>query len=145
MKKTNILFILITFSYTLFSQNAPDLVIKNINIIPITKDTILLNKSVAISNGKITAITDFKKIKINSSTTIIDGTGKYLLPGLTEMHIHLPNPNRMDTFLTTIVSAGVTHVRAMYSDYPISEQRNIITKNKCDQRNNDCNNYCYAN
>ena len=130
MTKNSFLFILAIFSYTLFSQKAPNLVIKNINVIPITKDTILLNKSVAISNGKITAITDFKKIKTNSSTTIIDGTGKYLLPGLTEMHIHLPNPNRMDTFLTTIVSAGVTHIRAMYSDYPILEQRNIISKIK---------------
>ncbi|MCH7806018.1 MAG: amidohydrolase family protein [Proteobacteria bacterium] len=49
--------------------------------------------------------------------TIIDGTGKYLIPGLAEMHGHIPNATRIDQNLEDLlflyVSQGVTTVRGM--------------------------------
>jgi hypothetical protein len=126
MKKNILLIILIQISQLVFAQTFPDVIIKDVNIIPVTKDTILVKKSIAILNGKISDINDFEKLKKNSKTKILNGTNKFLLPGLTEMHIHLPNPQKLDTFLTTMVAAGVTHVRVMYSDEPILEQRKSI-------------------
>ncbi len=126
MTKTFLLVLFFFSTKTIFSQLIPDIIIKDVNIIPLTKDTIILKKSVAIFNGKVLEINDFKKIKKNEQTKVVDGTNKYVMPGLTEMHIHLPNALKMDTFLSNLVAAGVTHVRAMYSDSPILEQRKLI-------------------
>ncbi len=125
---TKIIFLaaLLFSTQTFFSQIVADLIIKDVNIIPLTKDTLIVKKSVAIFNGKILEINDFKKIKKNDQTKIVEGANKYVMPSLTEMHIHLPNPSKMDTFLNNLVAAGVTHVRAMYSDQAILDQRKLI-------------------
>ncbi len=121
-----LVFSVFQFSQPLFGQAFPEIIIKDVNIIPVTKDTVLLKKSVAILNGKIVDINEFQKLKKNSKTKIINGADQFLMPGLTEMHIHLPDPEKLDTFLTTMVAAGVTHVRVMFSPSPIAEQRKLI-------------------
>ncbi len=111
---------------TVFSQTFPDLIIKDVNVIPMTYDTVFMKKSVSIYKGKILEIGDFVTIKKNSKTKIINSHNKYLLPGLTEMHIHLPEPEMLDTFITTMVAAGVTHVRVMFSPAPVLNQKKVI-------------------
>jgi len=60
-------------------------VIKNVNIIPMTKENrILENATVVIENKKIVSINE--SIPANAKT--IDGTGKWLIPGLIDMHVH---------------------------------------------------------
>lgn len=127
MKKLLILFLSFQISQTVLGQKNADLIIKDVNVISMTSDTVIKNKSIAILKGKIIDINDFAKLKKNTSTKIIDGTNKYVMPGLTEMHIHLPSSNKLDTFLTTIVAAGITHLRVMHSDENIAEQRKLIT------------------
>lgn len=128
MKKILILFLCFQISHTALAQKNADLIIKDVNVISMTSDTVIKNKSIAILNGKIIEINDFTKLKKNTSTKIINGTNKYVMPGLTEMHIHLPSSNKLDTFLTTIVAAGITHLRVMHSDENIIEQRKLIDK-----------------
>ncbi|MBC7694700.1 MAG: hypothetical protein H7141_04550, partial [Burkholderiales bacterium] len=126
MKK--ILFLLLAFQLyqTVLGQKTANLIIKDVHVISMTSDTILKNKSIAILDGKIIGIDDFSKLKKTATTKIIDGKNKYVMPALTDMHIHLPSSNKLDTFLTTIVAAGVTHLRVMHSDENMSEQRKLI-------------------
>ena len=44
-------------------------------------------RDVAVENGKITEIGE---IKLDSGDEVIDLTGKYLMPGLINLHVHLP-------------------------------------------------------
>lgn len=128
MKKLLFLFFVLQLSQTVSGQKNADLIIKDIHVISMTSDSVIKNKSIAILNGKIIDINDFTKLKKDASTKIIDGTNKFVMPGLTEMHIHLPSSNKLDTFLTTIVTAGITHLRVMHSDENISEQRKLISQ-----------------
>lgn len=63
----------------------PIYAIRNVNIIPMTASNELINNAtVIIQNRKIVAINDV----IPKNATIIEGKGKWLLPGLVDMHVH---------------------------------------------------------
>lgn len=101
-----------------YSQENKDLIIKDINVITMLNSKVLKNTSVLFSNGKITAINDYKKLPKTKSAIIINGKGKFLMPGLTEMHSHLPIDSKVDTLLLENVAAGVTRLRVMNSSTP---------------------------
>jgi imidazolonepropionase-like amidohydrolase len=88
-------------------------IIKDVNIIPISTNTLIKNKSVLIENGKIAAIDDFAKLKPQKSDHIIQAKGKFLMPSLADMHIHLPKANAVDTLMIYNLAAGVTRLRVM--------------------------------
>lgn len=98
----------------------------NVNVIPMTEDGLILeNKTVLIENGRVSSILDDANIKFGPNTQVIDGTDKYLIPGLAEMHGHVPPthppanaPSYFDedyvkSTLFLYVSAGITTVRGM--------------------------------
>ena len=81
--------------------------IKNVNVVPVSKDTILFNKMVHIKNGVIEKITD--NLSINN-IEIIDANNKYLTPGLIDMHVHVWDRYELGLYL----SNGVTTVRNLW-------------------------------
>jgi len=86
-------------------------VIKNINIVTLTGDEILYNYDVMISEHK---IVDIKKNI--SSMREIDGTGKYLIPGLADMHYHTEAKSEIENQneLKLLIANGVTTIRIMW-------------------------------
>ncbi len=95
------------------------LLIKNGRVIdPASKTDEILD--VLIDNSRIANIS--KDIK-NGSSQIIDATGKIIIPGIVDMHVHLREPGREDkeTVLTGTLAAlkgGVTSVLAMANTNP---------------------------
>ena len=88
--------------------------IKNVSVIPMNSDTILLHHNVLVENGRIKQIARvLDNIDTSSTPYTIDGTGKYLIPGLNDMHVHLNDENNLLLF----VANGVTTVRNM-AGYP---------------------------
>ncbi|MCG8374621.1 MAG: amidohydrolase family protein, partial [Balneolales bacterium] len=100
--------------------------ITNVTIIPMTEEgKILENHTVLIKDGNIEAFFADAQVKFSPEVTIINGSGKYLIPGLAEMHGHVPpthpGPNAPSYFteeyvkntLFLYVSAGITTVRGM--------------------------------
>jgi len=81
--------------------------IKNITVIPMTDTvTVLNNKTVIIQNSLITQIGDSTIVSIPANAFVINGTGKFLIPGLCDMHAHLLQRN--DAILE--LANGVTTV-----------------------------------
>jgi hypothetical protein len=81
--------------------------IKNVNIIPMNKDTVLANKMVYIKEGIIEKIAD--TIEVNG-IEIINVKNKYLTPGLIDMHVHIWDRYELGLYL----SNGVTAVRNLW-------------------------------
>lgn len=79
------LFILLVLPLYLFGQNS---IIKDVHVLDVEKQKVLENISVKIVDGKIQQIDKFRKIEVQDGDTIIDATGKYLIPGLMDAHIH---------------------------------------------------------
>src|ERR1043166_3015385 len=73
-------------------KTLPRVAFINVNIIDVEKERILPNRTVFIENGRIKTIREAKDAKLPEDTFIIDGTNKYLMPGLGDMHIHQTLP-----------------------------------------------------
>lgn len=95
----------------------------NVTVIPMNSDeeTLLENQTVIVSDGMVERIGDADAIDLPGDVSVIDGTGRYLMPGLSEMHGHVPGPDDpqyLEDVLFLYVSNGVTTVRNM-SGHPI--------------------------
>lgn len=94
------------------------LVITNVSVIPMTRDTVLRDHTVVIENGRIARVTA-GSVPVPAGATTIDGRGKFLIPGLADMHAHLfaDNPAVHDSAgaaeLGVMLANGVTTVRLM--------------------------------
>ena len=79
------LFLLFTLPLQLFGQST---IIKDVNLLDVESKKIIQNTSVVITDGKVSSIGKFSKIKTSVADSVIDGQGKYLMPGLIDSHIH---------------------------------------------------------
>ncbi len=71
-------------SFSLFAQTY----ITNVTITDVVNHKLIPDQTVVITGDIISNIQPSKKIKIPGNAIVIDGTGKYLVPGLTDAHIH---------------------------------------------------------
>ena len=71
------------------SRQARDVAFVNVSVIPMDRERLLRNQTVIVSDNSITTIGDAKRIKVPAGAQTVDGTGKFLIPGLTDMHVHL--------------------------------------------------------
>ncbi len=90
-----------------------------VNVIPMDRERILANQTVIVRNGVVAEIGDASRVKVPKDAVAIDGKGKYLIPGLVDMHTHLlsdsdeyPDSIAPDE-LRVMVANGVTTVRFM--------------------------------
>jgi imidazolonepropionase-like amidohydrolase len=81
MKKITLLFVLLQAGA--FAQTY----ITNVTIADVERQKLIENQTVVITGEKISAIQS-GKIKIPANATVIDGKGKFLLPGMTDAHVH---------------------------------------------------------
>lgn len=93
--------------------------ISNVHVVDVRNGSILENHQVVIDSGKIQQLVATVE-QADQYTTIIDGSGKYLIPGLAEMHAHIPPPStsreRIEETLFLYLSNGITTIRGMLGD-----------------------------
>lgn len=96
-----------------------DILISNISIVDVETGDINENRYVAIDSGRIITITK-EVLDTTNFNTVINGSGKYLMPGLAEMHAHIPPPTtsseRIEETLFLYLSNGITTIRGMLGD-----------------------------
>lgn len=111
------------------------IVIRNVNLIPMNKETIVPAQSVIIKDGRIDGITDDKTLRIPANATIVDGSGKFLIPGLFDMHAHFfyeqgDNVNTCDKELKMMLANGLTTVRIECGDSLYLDVREKVNSGK---------------
>lgn len=87
--------------------NTASYLIANINIVPMTKDTILAHKMVFVMNGIIEHIADSIDME---GVEIIDGENHFMSPGLIDMHVHVWDKYELGLYLAN----GVTTLRNLW-------------------------------
>ena len=99
------------------AQPPKSVAFSNVSVVPMTGNQVLENQTVVVTGDRITAVGPAKTAKVPDGATRIDGQGKYLMPGLAEMHGHIPGGNAprefVDNVLFLYVAGGVTTVRGM--------------------------------
>jgi len=86
------------------------LVFSHVNLIDGNGGPVQRDMSVVVSGGRISAIRRAEKASPSPTAQVIDATGKYLIPGLWDMHVHWYDAR----LLTLFVANGVTGVRQMW-------------------------------
>jgi imidazolonepropionase-like amidohydrolase len=110
-----ILFTAMAFSLSfsaLAQKNSYDVVINNVNLVDVNTGKTIPATNVYIKNG-VADITN-KMMKIPAPKKQIDGTGKYFMPALYDMHVHFPE-NNAERFFQLQTAAGITNCRIMKS------------------------------
>jgi imidazolonepropionase-like amidohydrolase len=97
---------------------AQTIVFRDVNVISMTSPKVAEKQTVVVTDGKIGSILrPGVKIKLPEDATVIDASGKFLIPGLAEMHGHIPPPNApaglLDDVLYLYLANGITTVRGM--------------------------------
>lgn len=91
-----------------------EIVLKNVSVIPMSTETVLENQTVVVKNGFVTAVGP--KVTYDKNALVIDAKGKYLMPGLAEMHAHVPPVDEIEPIkdvLLLFAANGVTTIRSM--------------------------------
>jgi imidazolonepropionase-like amidohydrolase len=115
MNKTILTLLLLLFA---ISAHAQTVAFVDVNVVPMDRERVLSHRTVIVRNGLIDVIGDTKRVKIPQDAQRIDGAGKFLIPGLTDMHVHLftddefPDALAEDEF-RIMVAYGVTTIRLM--------------------------------
>jgi imidazolonepropionase-like amidohydrolase len=99
-------------------QEARPVVFVDVSVVPMDRERVLEHQTVVVRGGRIAEIGPSAKVKPPSDAVVVEGRGKFLMPGLAEMHGHLPHPSQGEpvtkAFLTLFVANGVTTVRGMF-------------------------------
>lgn len=74
------------------------------------------NMTLIITGDRITKIAKTGEVAIPKNAQVIDGTGKFLIPGLWDMHVHTLFKVHLETFFPMFIANGVTGVRDMGGD-----------------------------
>lgn len=101
-----------------------------VHVIPMDRERVLEDQTVLVADGLIAAVGPSAEVSVPEGTTRIDGQGRYLIPGLAEMHGHLPNPDMpeevTENVLFLYVANGITTVRGMQGNASQLELRKRI-------------------
>ena len=127
--------------------------IKNINVIDVENKKVLAGYNVVALEGKIISVDKDKTYKLPDGTQVIDGSGKFLVPGFTDAHVHFfqsgglyarPDVidlrkfqpydqelnwvhNNMEDLLRRYNSVGITSVIDVGASYNFLSQRDSFT------------------
>lgn len=63
--------------------------IVHVNVIPMDRERVLSDQTVVVREGRISRISAASRTKVPAGSTVIDGAGKYLIPALADMHVHM--------------------------------------------------------
>jgi len=87
----------------------------NVNVVPMSSNAVVAAQTVLVEDGVISAVGSVDDVRIPEGANAIDGTDRYLIPGLAEMHAHVPatDSRNLDRDFSLFVANGVTTIRGM--------------------------------
>jgi len=138
--------VIILCNYSLNSQVNTTIIFANVNVIPMNKEIVLQNYHVVVQGGKISKLGPASSIKLPKNATIINAKGKFLIPGLSDVHVHLVGdawnmmypPEKKYTkeeidysdILFIYLANGITTINVMSAFQEHIELRDKINKNE---------------
>jgi imidazolonepropionase-like amidohydrolase len=96
-------------------------VISHVTIVDPAIGVETLDQTVVVSDRKIVDVGAQGEIKIPAGARVIDGKGKFLIPGLWDMHVHLLWEPAIDTLFPLCIANGVTGVRDMHTHFSFEQ------------------------
>lgn len=152
MKKTFHLWMILIFSANSYHSQ---IYIENVTVVDVIHKKLIPDQTVVFSGKPIIEIKPGRQIKIPQNSHVIDGKGKYLIPGMTDSHVHFfqsgglyarPDAldlrkhvpyekeirwshNRMEDLLQRYLKMGITSVIDPGATYNLLKLRDSLKEN----------------
>jgi hypothetical protein len=98
-------------------QHENIIAIVNVSVVPMDRERVMAEQTVIVQGDRILAVSPAASATIPAGALRVEARGKYLMPGLAEMHGHIPGGNApedlVDRVLNLYVLNGITTVRGM--------------------------------
>ena len=111
------------------AAQSPAIAFVHVAVVPMDRERVLPDHTVIVSDGKITAVGPTSKVKVPAGAIRIEARGRYLLPALSDMHVHVEGESwnallspvakaasktvPFEDFLFPYVANGVTTVQVL--------------------------------
>ncbi len=95
---------------------APVTAFVDVSVIPMDRERVLEHQTVIVRGDRIAEIGPSARVRVPAGAARVEGRGKFLMPGLAEMHAHVPggnDPALAERVLLLYVAGGVTTIRGM--------------------------------
>jgi imidazolonepropionase-like amidohydrolase len=95
--------------------DATPIAFTDVAVLPMDRERVLQDQTVLVRAGRIEAVGPSTSVRVPAGAVRIPGRGKYLMPGIAEMHAHVPgeqNPQAVD-IMALYVLTGATTIRGM--------------------------------
>ncbi|HEX2093150.1 MAG TPA: hypothetical protein VHG28_12135, partial [Longimicrobiaceae bacterium] len=101
------------------AQDAPGAVsaFTHVTVLPMDTSRTLPDQTVLVRGDRIVQVGPSARVRVPAGARVIDGRGKFLMPGLAEMHGHIPPPQAPQEYTESVLflylANGITTVRGM--------------------------------
>ena len=90
----------------------------DVTVVPMDRERRVPGQTVVVENGRITALGPAGSVTVPGNAVRVNGRGKFLMPGLSEMHAHVPpqqavTDEQLRDIMFLYVANGVTTIRGM--------------------------------
>lgn len=108
----------------------PSTAFVGVTVVPMDRERLIEDQTVVVRDGRIVEMGRTVDVTVPDGAARIDARGKFLMPGLSDMHGHLPpgdgtNDDAVSQFLRLYLANGVTMVRGM-----LGAPNNIVVRDK---------------
>ncbi|MGI8989568.1 MAG: amidohydrolase family protein [Bryobacteraceae bacterium] len=99
----------------------------DVNVVPMDRNIVLAHQTVIVRGDRITEAGPAKSVRVPHGALVVDGRHRYLMPGLTDFHVHMPetDQDRKDE-LKLFIANGITTVVNMRGTPEILALRNQV-------------------
>lgn len=92
------------------------IVLKGVNVVDVRAGRVVPDQTVIVERGRVTSVGRADTVAPTAGAKIVNASGKYLTPGLWDMHVHAAWKGLDATFAPLFVANGVVGVREMFGD-----------------------------
>jgi imidazolonepropionase-like amidohydrolase len=101
---------------------AASLVFDGVTVVDVEQGKLLPDQRVTIAGNRIAAVGSASTVKIPKDAQVVNARGKYLIPGLWDLHSHYGSKNAQEVDLLLLLANGVTAIREAYAFVPLETQ-----------------------
>ncbi|QTH22126.1 amidohydrolase family protein [Rhizorhabdus wittichii] len=136
--------LLLSLAIATAQARAEDFAITHVSVIPMDRERVIPDQTLLVHDGHILRYGPAASTLPPKGGKLIDGRGRYVIPGLSDMHVHIPvggptingsaegsvSPDAARAFLDLFIANGVTTVRNMAGGEPHLLLRDAINAGK---------------
>jgi imidazolonepropionase-like amidohydrolase len=108
------------------SETPPQIALTHVTVIDVRDGSTKTDMTILLLGSRISAVGSSKDTPLPKNARIVDGRGKFLIPGMWDMHVHTDGDTRA---LRLMLASGITGVRDMGGDVAklAESRRRIVT------------------